>query len=135
MAGSKVVAGGATGSIIGDLVESGTSKENAALYAEVLRWGGAVVTAKVADYEAAKYKAIMSRKDFDITVREGAYVTRAGRATTLALRPTRPTRYDANATSARHARYPRQVLSRLWAPSLIAADLDGGPLEGGVGLG
>jgi hypothetical protein len=67
------VAGGAAGGIIGALVESGTSKENAALYAEALRRGGAVVTAKVSDDDAAKYKAIMSRNDFDVTAREAAY--------------------------------------------------------------
>lgn len=67
------VAGGAAGGIIGALVESGTSKENAALYAEALRRGGAIVTAKVSDDDAAKYKAIMSQNDFDVLSREAAY--------------------------------------------------------------
>jgi len=67
------VAGGATGGIVGALVESGTSKENAALYAEALRRGGAIVTAKVSDDDAAKYKAIMSRNEVDIASREAAY--------------------------------------------------------------
>jgi hypothetical protein len=67
------VAGGATGGIIGALVESGTSKENAALYAEALRRGGAVVTAKVADDDAPKYKAIMSRNDVDVASRADVY--------------------------------------------------------------
>jgi hypothetical protein len=67
------VTGGAAGGIIGALVESGTSKENAALYAEALRRGGAVVTAKVSDDDAPKFKAIMSRNDVDITRRETAY--------------------------------------------------------------
>src|ERR1700761_5508299 len=81
------VAGGATGGIIGALVESGTSKENAALYAEALRRGGAIVTAKVPDDEAAKYRAIMSRNDFDVTAREKAY------------RDTGWTGYDPNASA------------------------------------
>jgi hypothetical protein len=67
------VAGGAAGGIIGALVESGTSKENAALYAEALRRGGAIVTAKVSDDDAAKYKSIMSRNDINVTARESAY--------------------------------------------------------------
>jgi hypothetical protein len=67
------VAGGATGGIIGALVESGTSKENAALYAEALRRGGAIVTAKVADQDAAKYKAIMMQNDVDILARGNAW--------------------------------------------------------------
>jgi hypothetical protein len=67
------VAGGATGGIIGALVESGTSKENAALYAEALRRGGAIVTAKVSDEDAPKYKAILSRNDVNVVARESAY--------------------------------------------------------------
>lgn len=67
------VAGGAAGGIIGALVESGTSKENAALYAEAVRRGGAIVTAKVPDDEAGKYKAIMSKNDVDMAAREAAY--------------------------------------------------------------
>jgi hypothetical protein len=67
------VAGGAAGGIIGALVESGTSKENAAIYAEAVRRGGAVVTAKVSDDDAAKYKAIMSRNDVDVVARGEAY--------------------------------------------------------------
>ena len=62
-----------TGGIIGALVESGESKENAALYAEALRRGGAIVTAKVPDDEAAKYKTILSEKSFDVTTREVAW--------------------------------------------------------------
>src|ERR1700761_8341469 len=67
------VAGGATGGIIGALVESGTSKENAALYAEALRRGGVIVTAKVSDDDAGKYKSIMSRNDIDVVSRADAY--------------------------------------------------------------
>jgi hypothetical protein len=70
---SGAVAGGATGGIIGALVESGTSKENAELYAEALRRGGAVVTAKVPDDEQTKYSAIMDKSAFDIAAREKAY--------------------------------------------------------------
>src|SRR6201996_93131 len=67
------VAGGAAGGIVGALVESSTSKENAALYAEAVRRGGAIVTAKVSDGDAAKYNAIMSKNDFDVAARESAY--------------------------------------------------------------
>jgi hypothetical protein len=70
---SGAVAGGAAGGLIGALVESGTSKENAELYVEALRRGGAVVTAKVADADQAKYAAIMDHSAFDIAAREKAY--------------------------------------------------------------
>jgi hypothetical protein len=67
------VAGGATGGIIGALMESGTSKENAELYAEALRRGGAIVTAKVTDDEEGKYAAILDRSAIDMTQRQTAY--------------------------------------------------------------
>jgi hypothetical protein len=70
---SGAAAGGAAGGIIGALVESGTSKENAELYAEALRRGGAIVTAKVPDDEQTKYGAIMDKSAFDIAAREKAY--------------------------------------------------------------
>jgi len=70
---SGAVAGGATGGIIGALVESGTSKENAELYAEALRRGGAIVTIKVSDSDEAKYAAIVDKSAFDIAARETAY--------------------------------------------------------------
>ena len=44
---SGAVGGGVAGGIIGAIVETGTSKENAELYAEALRRGGAIVTATV----------------------------------------------------------------------------------------
>src|ERR1019366_4591187 len=71
--GMGAIAGGAAGGIIGALVESGTSKENAELYAEALRRGGAIVTAKVSDSDETKYAAIMNKSAFDIAARETAY--------------------------------------------------------------
>ena len=67
------VGGGVAGGLIGALVESGTSKENAELYAEAVRRGGAIVTAKVADEDAPRYSAIMDRQAFDVTERAVAY--------------------------------------------------------------
>jgi hypothetical protein len=70
---SGAVAGGVAGGLVGALVESGTSKENAELYAEAVRRGGAIVTAKVPDDEATKYASIMDKSAFDIAARETAY--------------------------------------------------------------
>jgi hypothetical protein len=67
------VAGGAAGGLIGALVESGTSKENAELYAEALRRGGAIVTAKVPSGEEAKYAAILDQSAINMTERATAY--------------------------------------------------------------
>lgn len=67
------VAGGATGGIVGALVESGTSKENAELYAEALRRGGAIVTAKVPDDEVSRYATILNNSAIDVAQRRDAY--------------------------------------------------------------
>jgi hypothetical protein len=67
------VGGGVAGGLIGALVESGTSKENAELYAEAVRRGGAIVTAKVADADETKYAAIMNKLAINVSTREAVY--------------------------------------------------------------
>jgi hypothetical protein len=67
------VAGGAAGGIVGALAGSGTSKENAQLYAEALRRGGTIVTARVPDDQQSRYAAIMDRAAVDMTKRESLY--------------------------------------------------------------
>jgi hypothetical protein len=67
-------AGGATGGIIGALSQqAGVSSEEADVYAEGLRRGGALVSAKVADNDAARYQAIMDRSAVSISDRAAAY--------------------------------------------------------------
>ena len=67
------VAGSATGGIIGALAGSGTSKENAELYAETVRRGGSIVTARVPDDQSTRYSAIMDRSAIDVAKRAAAY--------------------------------------------------------------
>ncbi|HEX2591801.1 MAG TPA: hypothetical protein VHL34_09915 [Rhizomicrobium sp.] len=67
------VTGGAAGGIVGALAETGVSKENAPLYTEALRRGGAVVTARVADADRAKYESVLANNAIDFTTREAAY--------------------------------------------------------------
>jgi hypothetical protein len=67
------VAVGAVGTIVGALVESGVSKENAELYAEALRRGGALVTARVPDDEVARYTNIMDNSAVDVERRAKDY--------------------------------------------------------------
>src|SRR3977135_3762731 len=55
-------AGGATGGVIGALTQAGVSKDDADVYAEGLRRGGAVVSARVSDADASRLKAVMDRK-------------------------------------------------------------------------
>ena len=66
-------AGGATGGIIGALTQAGVSKEEADVYAEGLRRGGAVVSARVADAEAPRLQAIMDRSSVKLADRSTAY--------------------------------------------------------------
>src|SRR6476660_10436516 len=48
-------AGGLTGGLIGALTRAGTSQEDAYLYAEGVRRGGTLVSARVADADRARY--------------------------------------------------------------------------------
>jgi hypothetical protein len=67
-------AGGATGGIIGALSQqAGLSKEDSELYAEGLRRGGAVVSARVEDADAARLQAILDRSAVRIADRAAAY--------------------------------------------------------------
>jgi len=54
-------AGAATGGIIGALTEAGVSEEDAHTYAEGVRRGGTLVTARVPDADRAKLDAILER--------------------------------------------------------------------------
>jgi hypothetical protein len=68
------VAGGATGGVIGALTQqAGLTKEEAEVYSEGLRRGGAVVSARVADADAAKYQAVMDRSAVHIQDRAAVY--------------------------------------------------------------
>jgi hypothetical protein len=66
-------AGSATGGIIGALTQAGVSKEDANVYAEGLRRGGAVVSARVPDADGPRLQAIMDRSAVKLTDRSAAY--------------------------------------------------------------
>ena len=67
-------AGGATGEIIGALSQqAGISKEESEVYAEGLRRGGAIVSARVADADAARLQTVMDRSAIRIADRAAAY--------------------------------------------------------------
>jgi hypothetical protein len=68
-----VLAGGVAGGVIGALAESGVSKEDAGVYAEALRRGGALVVARVPDADIARCQALLSRSSVDVTRRAAAY--------------------------------------------------------------
>jgi len=66
-------AGGVTGGVLGALTQAGISKEDAEVYAEGLRRGGAVVSARVADADAVRLQAVMDRSAVNIGERSAAY--------------------------------------------------------------
>jgi hypothetical protein len=66
-------AGGATGGALGALTQTGISKDEADVYAEGLRRGGAVVSARVADNDAARFQGMMDRSAVRIPERAAAY--------------------------------------------------------------
>jgi hypothetical protein len=68
------VAGGAAGGLIGALTASGVSEDDANFYAEGVRRGGSLVTAKVDDALAPEAEAILKRSNWiDPSQRKAAY--------------------------------------------------------------
>jgi len=66
-------AGGAAGGVIGALTQAGVGKDEADIYAEGLRRGGAVVSARVADADASSLRAVMDHAAIQVTDRAAAY--------------------------------------------------------------
>src|SRR4029079_19023671 len=54
-------AGAATGGIVGALTQAGVSDEDAHIYAEGVRRGGTLVTARVRDAAASKLEGVLDR--------------------------------------------------------------------------
>jgi hypothetical protein len=68
------VAGGAAGGLIGALTDSGVSEEDAHLYAEGIRRGGSLVTARVDEAFAPEAEAILKGLNWvDPVERRAAY--------------------------------------------------------------
>ena len=67
------VLGGTAGGIIGALTQAGTSEEDAYVYAEGVRRGGILVSARVADADRARYEAILGRSAVNIRDRGTAW--------------------------------------------------------------
>jgi hypothetical protein len=67
------VAGAATGGIVGGLTQMGVSKEDADIYAEGVRRGGTLVSARVEDAQASQFEAVLDRSAVNIQERGAAY--------------------------------------------------------------
>jgi hypothetical protein len=66
-------AGAATGGIVGALTEAGISKEDAHVYAEGVRRGGTLVSARVPDTDRARLDAILNRSAVNLRDRSAAW--------------------------------------------------------------
>jgi hypothetical protein len=67
------LAGGATGGIVGALTQAGIGDEDAHVYAEGVRRGGTLVTARVPDGDRTRYETILDRNAVNIRDRGAAY--------------------------------------------------------------
>jgi hypothetical protein len=66
-------AGAATGGVVGALTQAGVSDEEAPLYAEGVRRGGTLVSARVPDADRARYEAILNQSAVNLRDRSAAW--------------------------------------------------------------
>lgn len=67
------VAGAATGGIVGALTQAGVSREDASRYAEGVRRGGTLVSAKVPDNDRARLDALLHERSVNLQERSSAW--------------------------------------------------------------
>ena len=80
--GAAVAAGGAVaGGIVGALVDAGTNREHADIYAESVRRGGTLVTVLVPDQDAARVEALLDQYRPVDPVARGAEYRKGGWST------------------------------------------------------
>lgn len=95
--------GGATGGIIGALTQSGVPEADAHVYAEGVRRGGTLVTARVDENRYAEAETILRGANLvDPVARRSAYEQEGWKSFDPALDP-----YDADAIAQERNRYPR----------------------------
>lgn len=74
-AAAGALAGGAAGGLIGALTDSGVAANDAHVYAEGVRRGGTLVTARVSDDQEAMARAVLQDSNWvDVNQRRTAYV-------------------------------------------------------------
>ena len=67
------MAGAATGTIVGALTKAGVSEEEAPLYAEGVRRGGTLVSARVPEADRARFESILNQSAVNIRERGAAW--------------------------------------------------------------
>src|SRR4051794_9120915 len=66
-------AGAATGGIVGALIQAGVSKEDASRYAEGVRRGGTLVSARVAEQDRARFDALLQERSVNLQERSAVW--------------------------------------------------------------
>jgi len=99
VAGAAV--GGAAGGVIGALSQAGVSKEDAPLYAEGLRRGGAMVVVRAAEENRTRVESILNRTAVNVSQRAAAWRKDGWNAFDDTAPP-----YTADQIRAERARYP-----------------------------
>ena len=66
-------AGAATGGIVGALTQAGVSEDEAPLYAEGVRRGGTLVSARVPESDRARFEAILNQSSVNLADRKAAW--------------------------------------------------------------
>lgn len=84
-------AGAATGGIVGALTEAGVSKDDASRYAEGVRRGGTLVSARVPDQDSTRLDALLHEKAVNLQERSAAWQNPAGTASMPQARRCHPT--------------------------------------------
>jgi hypothetical protein len=72
--GLGAVAGAAAGGIVGALTQAGVSEQEAAVYAEGVRRGGTLLSARVPAEDRVRYEAILDHSAVDINGRRQVYL-------------------------------------------------------------
>ena len=97
-------AGGATGGIIGALANAGISDDDAHVYAEGVRRGGTLVTARVPDGDRSRYESILDRSAVNIAERGKAYRSSGWKSFDPSAQP-----YNADQVRKERERYSSKV--------------------------
>jgi hypothetical protein len=80
-------AGAATGGVVGALTQAGVSEEDAHMYAEGVRRGGTLVSARVADADRARLDAVLNQSAVNLRDRSAAWQKSGWKAFDPASKP------------------------------------------------
>lgn len=97
-------AGGATGGLIGALSQAGVDDDEAHVYAEGVRRGGTLVSARVADNDRGRYENVLDRSAVNIADRGKAYRASGWKSFDAAAKP-----YNADQVQKERELYRRQT--------------------------